>query len=244
MANKNYFPIRQSEFIAWARNFANHVGADFAQYGLTQAQAEEVGDAFAALRAAYTVAETMATRTPPAIEEKKTQVKAFKRTMREMVHIIQANPTTTDAMRLALGISVRSESRSPVPAPADMPGLQVLSSSGLSVRFRLNDRERNRRGRPADVMGALIYTFVGLTAPMDLRQWQFQGATGRRDNTVTFPVGTPGGVRVWLTAMWVNGKMRCGPACPPVSVHVAGGGVSGAVGLSKVGEWSELARAA
>ena len=138
----------------------------------------------------------------------------------------QASPVMTNEKRVELGITVPSPEPTPVPVPTTQPRITFLPSSGLKVNLKVNDVDETKRGKPPEVAAALIYTFVGESAPLDITQWQFQGASSGVVHDVTFPLDTPSGSTAWFTAVWVNRRMQPGPASQPVSINIAGGGVS------------------
>jgi hypothetical protein len=116
---------------------------------------------------------------------------------------------------------------SPIPPPADAPGLDILSVSGWTVKIKLHDTASSaKRGKPPGVTGASIFSFVGAEAPADIGSWQFEGNTGKTKGTVTFPNTLAAGAQVWITAFWFNGRKQSGPACAPVPTNLQGGGVS------------------
>jgi hypothetical protein len=91
------------------------------------------------------------------------------------------------------------------------------------VRIRLSDATGVRRGKPAGVQGARLYTHVGPAAPVEIRDWNFEGQTTRVTADVEFPLTTPPGTVVWITAQWYNPRGETGPGCPPVSTTIVGG---------------------
>ena len=71
----------------------------------------------------------------------------------------------------------------------------------------------SRRGKPAGVAGAMVFTFVGAAAPATMDQWQFAGNVTRP--TVELPFGTSAsGDTVHITAYWTNAKGESGPRPP------------------------------
>jgi hypothetical protein len=140
---------------------------------------------------------------------------------------IQASPAVTDAQKVQLGITVRKTTPSPVPPPSTAPTLTVAAVAGRTASVRLGDAQNpHRRGKPAGVAGASVFSFVGAVAPADLNAWKFEGNVGRPEIDITFPSTLAAGTTVWLTAFWFNNRKQSGPACDPVSANLPGGGVS------------------
>jgi hypothetical protein len=111
----------------------------------------------------------------------------------------------TDTQLVALGLLPRP-TRTPVPPPATAPVIDVVSTSGNTVKLRLHAAgDSTRRGKPAGVDGASVFSFVGATPPDTETEWTFEGVAWQRPLLdVTFPAGTAPGAKVWFTAFWFN----------------------------------------
>ena len=136
----------------------------------------------------------------------------------------QRFPGTTNTQRSDLGLTVRNPEPTPIPPPASAPNIDVLSVDENTVRIRLHDPANpTRRGKPAGVDGAAIFSFVGDDAPTAEATWRFEGNTTRTAINVTFPnTGAPGS-KVWFTAFWFNERKQSGPAATPVGTNLPGG---------------------
>jgi hypothetical protein len=143
---------------------------------------------------------------------------------REVARAVQGTMTVTNQQRYDLGLTVREAEPSPIPPPASKPGLDIIATTGNTVKIRLHDStSSSRRGKPAGVAGAAVFAFVGPAAPTDPALWRFQGNTTRTTFDVTFPPETAPGARVWLCAFWFNPRAQSGPACDPVGTNIPGG---------------------
>ena len=116
---------------------------------------------------------------------------------------------------------------SPVPAPSSAPQLEIGVVSGYTVKIKLHDSTSgSKRGKPAGVTGASVFSFAGATPPTDISNWKFEGNTTKTAVDVAFANTLAGGSQVWLTAFWFNAKSQSGPACAPVNTFLQGGSVS------------------
>ena len=223
MANANFLPTRDADLVTWSTNFSALIVATPTAFGLTAAQASTYRGLHNAFVAAYNLAMSAATRTPAVIVTKDAAKNALKANARQLAGIIQKCPTVTNTQRSQLGLTVKA-SPSPIPPPSDAPGLDIVSTTGNTVRLRLHDSTNStRRGKPAGVTGAAVFSFVGAAAPTDQSGWTFQGNTSRTVTDVTFPGSTAPGAKVWFTAFWFNQKKQSGPACAPVGTNIPGG---------------------
>lgn len=222
----SYLPQTDGGLRDWSANFsAQLAGMDPTKVGITVEEAT----AYAALQADYATKYAAAvnpdTRGSATVLAKNQAKKLLITDSRKLAMAANNYPATTDQRRHDLGLTIRDTDPSPVPVPDTMPRITFLPSNGLTVHFKVNDVDETKRGKPPEVTAALVYTYVGETAPLDITQWQFQGPTTKTKTHVTFPADTPGGSTTWFTAVWVNRKMQPGPASQPVSINIAGGGV-------------------
>jgi hypothetical protein len=225
-ASTSFLPNTDSGLLAWSANFNTLITATPTAYGLTAALATAYGTLHTAYSTALAAADP-AIRTKASIATKNAARNALKADARLLADLVQGTASVTNAQKLALGLTVRS-APSPIPPPADAPGLTVLSTNAWTVKIRLSDTSSTaKRGKPPGVSGSAIFTFVGATPPADIGSWQFEGNTGRTNKIdVVFPNTLAAGSKVWLTAFWFNGRKQSGPACTPVGANLPGGSVS------------------
>jgi hypothetical protein len=220
---KNFIPSREASLVSWTNNFNTLVAATPTAFGLTAAQATAYTTLNTAFVNAYNVVQNKQTRSPANIQTKNAAKASLIASARQLAGIIQKFPTITNAQRSELGLTVRS-SPSPIPAPSTSPDLDVVSSVGNTVKIRLHDSTSgSKRGKPAGVKGASVFSFVGAAAPTDSSGWNFEGNTSRTVVDVTFPSATAPGAKVWFTAFWFNSKSQSGPACAAVGTNIPGG---------------------
>jgi hypothetical protein len=225
-ATTDYLPTREADLLQWSANFDARITAGAASYGLTPAQATVYNGLHSAFQQAWQKANENLTRTPAAIQTKKDAKKALisgEGGIRELAGIVQEYPGTTDTERVELGLTVRAEP-SPIPVPQEMPGLDIVSVTGRTVKIRIHDASSpSSRAKPDGVLGAGVYSFVGATPAESLDDWTYEGSTTKNIINIEFPASVPAGSKVWLSAYWFNPKVESGSPCEPVSTHIAGG---------------------
>lgn len=218
----DFFPKREADVVTWSNNFKTKTTATPAAFGLTAAQATAYGALHDLYVADYQTASNPDTRSPSAIIAKDQSLANLAANARLLARIVQATPTVTNAQKSDLGLTVR-HARAPIPAPATAPDIDVVSVSGNTVRIRLHDvANPTRRGKPAGVAGAAVFSFVGTAAPTEESAWNFEGNATRTSVLVVFPPATPPGARVWFTARWFNPRQENGPAATPVGTNIPG----------------------
>jgi hypothetical protein len=144
--------------------------------------------------------------------------------IRLLAGIVQRFPGTTNAMRIDLGLPTRNPEPTPVPAPSTAPLLEVKGVTARVVRLRLIDPANpTRRGKPAGVQGAAVFSYIGATPPVSLSDWKFEGNATRTVIDVQFPDSLAPFTLVWLAACWFNPRAQSGPASTPVSTNLGAG---------------------
>lgn len=222
-------PVKDAELAAYTTNFDARVSVAPATFGLTPEQGltySGFSTAFLTAYNAYVAAVTSGTRSKSLLAAKDTAKANLLACAREFYAFIQADTSVSDANKALVGVTVRKTTPTPTPVPSSAPIVAVESVSGRTARLRLMNAESpTHRGKPAGATGASVFTFVGATPPDEVEAWTFQGNTGRAEFDVTFPGTVAAGAVVWFTAFWFNPRKQSGPACPPVSTNLPGGGV-------------------
>jgi hypothetical protein len=221
----SFIPSTDAGLLAWSLNFASFINASPSAYGLSTVQAT----AYQALHSAYATA--LAACDPTVRSKSTVAVKNAARTdlkkgLKLLVSVINGQTTVTDGQKIELGLNVRAMPSS-IPAPALPPGLSVVSVVAWTVRIKLYDKNSSgKRGKPAGVNGASVFSFVGAEPPSDISAWKFEQNTGHTTMDLVFQSTIAPGTKVWLTGFWFNGRKQNGPACAPVSTNLQGGSVS------------------
>lgn len=222
----NFIPTREASLVAWSNNFNTLISATPTAFGLTAAQATAYATLNTAFDTAYNTIKNNTTRSPANIIAKNLAKKNLIAGARSLAGVIQKYPLITNAQRSSLGLTVPNKP-SPVPAPSTYPALEIGVVSGFTVNIKLHDSTSgSKRGKPAGVSGASVFTYAGATPPADISAWKFEGNTSKTAMAVGFANTLAPGAQVWLTAFWFNAKKQSGPACSPVSTYLQGGSVS------------------
>jgi hypothetical protein len=225
MANVSFLPVREAELVTWSTNFNTKINATPTAYGLTAPQGTAYTTLHTAFVNAYNAANSDSTNSRSATVTKNTAKAALIANARLLAGIVQKYPGTTNTMRSDLGLTVRDTQPTPIPPPSTAPDIDIVSVSGNTVKLRLHDvnGSPSKRGKPAGVSGAAVFSFVGAAAPTDEGAWSFEGNASRTVVDVTFPPGTAPGAKVWFTAFWFNQRKQSGPASAPVGTNIPGG---------------------
>ncbi len=220
-------PRKDSDIRTWSVHFDSKINAAPTHYGLDGAQAHAYRTLHDAFVSAYAAVINPNTNTRRAIIAKNQAREALlkgKGGAQQLVNIIQAFPSTTNAMRGQLGLRILDTMQSPVPRPTKAPQLSIVSTIGRSIKVQLHDQDHpTRRGKPTGVLGATILYHIGDEVPSNPAQWKFALNISKRAFDVDVPASVDAGSRVWLTAFWFNKRMESSAPSSPKSARISEG---------------------
>ncbi|MDB5319456.1 MAG: hypothetical protein JWN40_1087 [Phycisphaerales bacterium] len=219
---KSFLPASDSGLLGWTVHFRTLIQANPVLYGLTAPIAAAYGLVSVAYEEAYQTAFDPSTRTRGNVCAKNAARAALKHQANLLAKIVAGTASVTDAQKASLGLNVRAKP-TPVPPPAFAPAITIVSTSGNTVRLKLRDLTISRRGRPPGVDGAVLFSFVGASAPTSQADWRFETNTTKTTAAITFASTVPPGARVWFTAFWFNPRAQRGPASMPIGTNIPGG---------------------
>lgn len=214
------FPSTDSGLVSWSANFSDRINLAPVPLGLTALQAS----AYQTLHESF-VEKVLAcepgSRSHSAVLAKDGVRTDLKNQARLLANIIDGQASVSNEEKALLGLTVRSQPQ-PIPPPAFAPAVDIDAVNGTNVSIRIHDSQTSRRGRPAGVKGAAIFTAIGPTAPVTSDGWTFQANTSETKVVVGFPETTPALTRVWFRVFWFNYRMLSGPPCAAVSTLLLG----------------------
>lgn len=218
----SFLPDKDTALLAWSLNFSTRITATPTAYGLVAGDAT----AYATLHTSFATALAAVDpgeRSKSLVAAKNTARTTLKNSARLLAKRVEGTAAVTDAQKLELGLNVRS-APSPIPPPAYAPGIAILATIANTVKLRLFDAtDAARRGKPAGVDGASVFSFVGATPPTETVDWKFEGNTSRTRIDIAFPSDITPGAKVWFTAFWFNERKQAGPTTTPIGTNIPGG---------------------
>jgi hypothetical protein len=219
-------PVKDSLLLNWATNARTRGSAEPERFGLSAEQMAAFGVVYAAFVSAYNAANVPGARSKSLVVAKDAAKALLLASAREVYGMVQACASVSAADKELFGVRVHRRP-SPHPVPAHPPALDVLWVNGKTVGLRLHDAVHpSRRGKPVQVAGASVFSFIGAEPPADPAGWKFEGNTTRATFEATFPDSVAPGTQVWLTAAWFNQRVQPGPRCAPVSTHLQFGAMA------------------
>lgn len=219
-------PTKDSSLLNWATNFNTRGVASPVTFGLTAAQMTAFTGVFNSFVTAYNAANVPGARSKSLTSAKDDAKAALLLEARSLYALVSANVTVSNANKDLIGVNVKAKP-TPIPPPSAAPALDIVSVLGKTVKIRLHDASNaSKRGKPAGVKGAAVFSYIGATAPSDPSQWSFEGNTTQTLFDVAFPISAAPGAQVWLMAMWFNERAQSGPGCTPVGANLQYGSSS------------------
>ena len=225
----NIKSARNATLVAWTGQFIETFGNSPEAFGGTADQAAQYVTTRNRFVSLVNAVENPNTATKPARVARDEARRTLENATRMLVDVIQAWPQMTDEKRAELDITIRDRKPTRKPRPKMAPLVQLVSQSGRTINIKLLDStDPERRGRPVDVAGTSLLSYVGDLPPADLSGWTFEGNTTKTKESITFPVGTPPGAKVWVCAVFYNTRAETGPVSEPTATLIAG-----VIGMSK-----------
>ena len=217
----DFIPEKDADFNNWANSYVKDVKINFAALGLTQLQATNLDNAFAAWESGYTGHSAALAAADAALQIKLSTNTALKTIIREYTKIIQANPAITNSQKAALGITVYKATRTPSPVPTTRPIADVDNRQRFEhiIHF-FNEGSHKSKAKPEGVRGCEIWCKVGGTAPLDSSELKFLATDTKTPYIARFE-GTDAGKTVHYMLRWINTRSEVGPWSETISVTIS-----------------------
>lgn len=205
----SYIPTKDQDFNAWLINFnAISVASGVATYGMTSGEVTAITGVTTAFSAALALAVDPYTRTPATVAAKDTARAAVQQLVRPIAVRVSLSPSITNAEKTTLGVTVRSGTRTPIPAPVSAPAFILESAQPglLNLQYR-DSLTPTSKAKPFGCIGVEIFASIGTTAAVDPSQCDAQGTFTK--SPLQLPTGPTAGKVVTVFGRWVT---RSGPA--------------------------------
>jgi hypothetical protein len=120
-----------------------------------------------AFDAAYSTANSPATRTSVTVNTQQVARNSLTNTIRGYGRIIQSNAGVSDANKTALGLIIKDAHPTTIPTPGTAPVLALVGATPgvLTLTFRDTGSSLKSRAKPAGVTGLELHGFFGTVAP-------------------------------------------------------------------------------
>lgn len=161
-----YIPPRDGDFNTWLENFSVYINVNYSALGVSPSDASTIAAMTAAWDTAYTAAIAGSTRGPMTVAAKDTARANAQYFARLLAININNNPSITNDQKVALGITVRKTTKTPVPTPTTSPILTFIAATPLQHTLRFADQlTPASRARPFGATALELRVFVGIVPP-------------------------------------------------------------------------------
>ena len=215
-----YIPPKDAAYDAWASNFSSLINAAPATYGLVAGDAAIIVAAFNAWHAAYVLVTAPSTKTKTTVQDKNVQKQSSMATFRGYAITIRDNMAVSDADKVALGLNLQNNARSPILVPQTQPLLSLIGATPLSQTMRYADANTpDKRSKPFGAAALEIWQYTGVSVGTD------PGLATKVATITKQPVGigqVSGNVGKIATywGRWIGKRGDVGPWSNPVSMTI------------------------
>jgi len=213
----DYIPDSDADFDAWLQNFVTYVTANAASLGVSANEVTALQDVKDGWDAKYPASKTANAAAQSARQAKDDSRQRGEDRIRPMVGKMQANVQITDAQRLAMDITVRSTTRTPVGPPTTKPIATVDTSQRLrhTISF-VDELTPTSRAKPDGVQGCEIWTKIGNPAPAGPDDVKYLALDTRSPYLTEFDAADAGKTAYYLLR-WLSTRSEAGPWSQTVS---------------------------
>jgi len=164
-----YMPDAQADFDTWLVHFSTLITAEPFRYGLLSADAAAITAVTAEWTAAFAPVTSKATKTRQAVAAKNTARIRAEAIVRHYAQTVANNPGVSVDSKIALGLTPRTNDRTPITAPLTCPVPAVQSAGNLSIILRFRDSASgvSKRAKPPGVTACQIFAAASSTPITD-----------------------------------------------------------------------------
>lgn len=219
----DYMPTSDSDFNVWQDNTMKQIAINLIKWFIAEKSFQNLQVLQAKWTAAYLKASNKQNRTSADVQEKNDARYNYEKGLRSFVsEWLTNNSNVTDADRERMGLTVRSDSRTPVAVPSTRPVGTIDFSIRLQHTVAYVDEANGRsKAKPAGVHGCEIWVKIGGDAPKSVLDLTYKGTCTSSPFTVSFG-GEDAGKTAYYWIRWVNTRGENGPWSAPFSAMIVG----------------------
>jgi len=213
----DYIPTSDAYFDAWQKNFVDYIVANAAALNITPAQVTSLQSQQTDWGVKFPNSNARQAEANSAVQGKNDSRSLYQDLIRSFVNIMQSSPEVTDAQRQALGITVRSTTRTAVGPPTSKPVATVDTTQRLrhTINF-VDELTPTSRAKPDGVQGCEIWTKVGDPAPAGPSEVHYLALDTRTPYVVTFDTPDAGKTAYYMLR-WISTRGETGPWSATIS---------------------------
>lgn len=219
-----YMSRTDAGFRDWLTNFSTLLSSNPSRYGVTAADAAVIAGHQAAYDPLYVACQSAATRTTQIVQQKDAAKASAMGSCQVYAMIIKKNEGVTDDDKVALGLHVDDNTRTPIPAPSSAPILMLQGAFSGEHQLRYADENTPAsRAKPHGVMQIQINRTIETGANPDPNDSEFVGLYTKQPILIA-QNPTNVGLTATYFGRWVTRTGLTGPWSLPVGMTIAFGG--------------------
>jgi len=217
----DYVPRSDAEFDIWQTALTEIIEPKLTDWGI-------LADDFAALQTvqgvwadAFSKADNKQNRTSADVQAKNDARETYEKALRAFVsEWLAYNSKIADSDRERMGLTVKSDSRTPVAVPSTRPTGTIDFSVRLQHTIHFADEATPRsKAKPAGVHGCEIWMKVDGDPPKDASELTYLATDTRTPYVATFD-GADAGKMVYYWLRWINSRSQQGPWSSTISAMI------------------------
>ena len=206
----DFIPHQDGAFLEWAKTLLAYVNPKSAAFNIPAGALPPIQAQMTAYEAAFNAAQNP-NRGKVDVLTKNEAKEALTASLRAFIKgFLTYNPAVSDADKENMGLPLHDGTRTPAPAPATIPELELDSSIIRQISVHFRDAGSDKRGKPAHVHGVELRWGMLDNAPVsveDLKNSAFDTAS-----PYTFKFDEPErGKALYICPRWENNKGDKGP---------------------------------
>ncbi len=219
----DYVPYADAEFDNWQEGLVKIVVPKVTDWGIPADGLATLQTLQGAWADAFSKASNKQNRTSADVQAKNDARQAYEKALRTFVsEWLAYNSKVADSDREQMGLTVRSDTRTPVAVPSTRPTATIDFSVRLQHTIHFADEATPRsKAKPAGVHGCEIWMKVDGEPPKDASELTYLATDTRTPYLATFD-GAEAGKVIYYWLRWVNSRNQQGPWSSTLSSMVAG----------------------
>ena len=217
----DYIPSRDANLADWMNNFSTLITGSPGTYALTAGDATTIATYVSAFVNALTVVSNPATKTRATVAAKDGAKAAMLDIVRPYAQQVRANRGVSNEHKVALGLTIADETRTPIPAPATNPILMVIGATPGEHTVRFADSATpDRRKKPFGAIGLQLFVVVAAAPVNDPAAAEFRSFVTKQPFAVMYEAADNGKVATYF-ARWQTRTGLVGPWSTGVAFTIA-----------------------
>lgn len=223
MSNSDFIPGSDGEYNMWQDGLVKNTELNLITWGIPEDDLAKVKLVQTNWVSAFSKASNKQNRTAADVTAKDDARYDYEKVIRPFVaQWLSNNSKVTDSDRTRMGLTVKSGTRTPAPAPTTCPvGIIDFSVRQQHTIRYYDEASAHSNAKPDGVHGCEIYMKVDGDALKDASELTYVATCTAAPYTVKFD-GAKAGKTVYYWLRWVNTRGECGPWSSTMSAMIVG----------------------